>query len=125
MAGATQSFLRENTNTSANDLPGESKGFLFSFVADDTTAAFTALTTDQSFDGALAAIGAKFGTTAPDSLTITVTDVAGIPVASGTITADGYIQLDRPMFFVPGPLTITLTGNTTVSAEATVPLVFA
>lgn len=127
MAGSSQAFDRiyKNTSSTTEDLPGASTAYTFAFVADDTAATFNSFTTTQSFDGALAAVGAKFGDPAPNSLTITITDVVGIPVATGTITASGYISLDRPMFFVPGPLTIALTGNATNSAEATVALVFA
>jgi len=126
MAGASSTFSQEYNNNS-NDLPGVTKGFAYSFVADNATGAFTALTTTGvSFDGALAGIGVKFGTTPPDSLIVTVSDVLGIPVVVGAaLTASGYVQLDRPMFFTPGPLTITLTGNTTNSAAVTVSLVFA
>lgn len=124
MAGASSTFSQEYNNNS-NDLPGLTKAFAYAFVADDATAAFTAHTTALSFDGALAAIGVKFGTTAPDSLTVTVADVLGVTIAAGTVTASGYISLDRPMFFTPGPLTIALTGNSTNSAAATVSLVFA
>lgn len=124
MAGASSTFSQEYNNNS-NDLPGRTKGFAYAFVADSATAAFTAHTTALSFDGALAAVGVKFGTTAPDSLTVTVADVLGVTVAAGTVTASGYLELDRPLFFTPGPLTITLSGNTTNSAAATVALTFA
>lgn len=125
MAGATSAFTQEYNNDS-NDLPGRTKAFAYAFVADDATGAFTALTTSQSFDGALAGIGVKFGTTGPNSLIVTVTDILGVPIVIGAaITTSGYVVLDRPMFFTPGPLTITLTSNTTNSAAVTVSLVFA
>lgn len=125
MAGATHAFLQEYNNDS-NDLPGLTKGFAFSFVADDATGAFTAHTTTQSFDGALAGVSVLFGGTGPNSLIVTVSDVLGVPIVIGAaITTSGYVALDRPMFFVPGPLTITLTSNTTNSAAVTVGLVFA
>jgi hypothetical protein len=124
MAGASSIFSQEYNNTS-NDLPGLTKAFAYAFVADNATAAFTAHTTAYSFDGALAAVGVKFGTTAPNSLTVTIADVLGVTIATGTVTASGYLELDRPLFFTPGPLTITLSGNTTNSAAATVALTFA
>lgn len=127
MAGATHAFVQEYNNDS-NDLPGRTKGFSFAFVADNATGAFTAHTTTQSFDGALAGIGVKFGegATAPNSLIVTVTDVLGVPIVIGTaITTSGYVALDRPMFFTPGPLIISMTNNTTNSAAVTVALVFA
>ena len=124
MAGATSVFSQEYNNDS-NILPGLTKAFAYSFVADNATAAFTALTTTHSFDGALAGVGVKFGSTAPDSLTVAIADVLGVTIVTETIAASGYLLLDRPLFFTPGKLTITLTGNTTNSAAAVVSLVFA
>lgn len=125
MAGASSTYSQEYNNAS-NDLPGLTKGFAYNFVADDADGSFTAHTTELSFDGALAGIGVKFGATGPNSLIVTVTDVLGIPIVIGAaITTSGYVQMDRPLFFTPGPLTITLTNNTTNSAAVIVALVFA
>ncbi len=82
--------------------------------------------TDQDLGelgGALYNIRAKFGTTAPNSLTITIKDDDGITLATGTLTESGSITIDSPVLFVGG-LSISISGNTTVNATATISLYF-
>jgi len=81
---------------------------------------------DQSlgeFGGALSAVRVKMGSTAPDTLTITIKDSDGIIIATGTLTADGELTIASPIVFVGG-LTISISGNTTVNATATISLYF-
>ena len=63
------------------------------------------------------------GTTPPNSLTVTVKDGIGVTIASGTLTATGIISMDTPVQ-TAGGMSVTLTGNTTNSAEGTVELLF-
>ena len=58
----------------------------------------------------------KLGTTAPNSVTVTITDSDGVVILTGTLTADGVLPpLDGPVPFL-GQLTITISGNTTANA---------
>jgi len=65
--------------------------------------------------GHIAAIGVKFGATAPNTVTVTISDAHGIPICSGTVTASGRVDLSSPVPYV-GVLTVAHSGNTTVNA---------
>jgi len=69
--------------------------------------------------GHIAAIGVKFGATAPNTITVTISDNHGIPICAGTLTASGRMELTTPIPFpIPyvGVLTVAHSGNTTVNA---------
>jgi hypothetical protein len=75
--------------------------------------------------GMLMEIGVVFGTTAPDSLTVSVFDSDMLLVEEATITASGRIILaDGARCLLHGG-TVALSGNTTNSATAKVVLYFA
>jgi hypothetical protein len=75
--------------------------------------------------GLLMEVGVVFGTTGPDSLTVTITDADGLQVEESTITASGRIILaDGARCLLHGG-TVALSGNTTNEAEAKVILYFA
>ncbi|MBU1567729.1 MAG: hypothetical protein KJ630_19155 [Proteobacteria bacterium] len=69
--------------------------------------------------GHLSGVGVVFGTTAPDTVTITVKDSDGMTLASGTLTATGRLESFAPAPFV-GALTVSVSGNSTLSATGTV-----
>jgi len=94
------------------------KSYPVLFTADSSTGAFTAYTLPAGFGGALIDFSFKFGNgaLAPNSLTYAITDENGLTIASGTITASSgrdNLGATVPMF---AGSTITLSGNTTVSA---------
>ena len=61
------------------------------------------------------------GTTPPDSLTVKIEDSLGGEVMAATVfSATGYATPDNVQVFLPGPLNIVCTGNTTNSAIAKV-----
>jgi hypothetical protein len=66
--------------------------------------------------GILLDVKVKVGETPPNSLTVTVTDIDGVVLISGTLAADGILVPDNgPISFI-GQLTVALTGNTTANA---------
>ena len=65
--------------------------------------------------GHICAVGVKFGATAPNTITVTISDSHGITIFTGTLTASGRIDMDKQVPFV-GPLTVAHSGNTTVNA---------
>lgn len=98
-------------------------GLEYEFTADASDASVPDKETD-SISGAIGAVAVIFdGTTAPNSVTVSVKDKYGAVRATGTLTATGYLDLDGPVVFVPGALTISVSGNSTNSAKAKVILV--
>lgn len=90
--------------------------------ADDATPGTFAdydLPTDNVTGGFVARVSVVFGTTAPDTLTVTVKDSDGVTLVTETLTATGSLTIDSPIPFV-GELTLALSGNTTASATGTV-----
>ena len=71
--------------------------------------------TNYGNGGHIAAIGVKFGATAPNTVTVTISDAHGIPICSGTVTASGRVDLSSPVPYV-GVLTVAHSGNTTANA---------
>lgn len=99
-------------------------GYAYEFTADSSDGSVPDKTT-APMAGALAAVAIVFdGTTAPNSVTLTVADALGATIVTDTVTATGYLDLDKPMVFLPGALTISVSGNTTSSAKAKISLVF-
>jgi hypothetical protein len=74
-----------------------------------------------SVSGLLAAVDVEFdGTTPPDSMTLLVKSVGGITLAtSAALTASGRVSLDPPVSF-GGGLIISVSGNSTNGAIATI-----
>ena len=78
----------------------------------------------SGFEGFLAGVAVKFGTTAPTSGTVfDVTDADGIVIATGALTASGRLTIDKPIPFI-GNLTVSSTGNAVNSATGKVRLFF-
>lgn len=98
-------------------------GYEYAFTADASAATIPDKVT-ESVAGAIVAIRVKFdGDTPPDALTVTVKDPDGATIATEAFTASGYVLLDKPMWFVPGQLTISCEGNSTNSAEGSITVV--
>lgn len=66
----------------------------------------------------LSGFGVLFGTTAPDSLEVTLTDEDGLTIATGTLSASGRGTLTTPVPLI-NEVNIALAGNTTNSATGT------
>lgn len=120
MAGTWSSVTssRGQVNGQPSDVHERSK----TFIDDDTTVSIP----DTVFDaisGFLVGARVAFGTTPPDTITLTIKDKNGVELTSGTFTAAGLFEITSPIPFSEG-LTISGTGNTTVSAEATIYLYF-
>ena len=80
--------------------------------------------TITGFDGFLVGCAVKFGTTAPNTLTVTITDEDSISIYAGTVTASGRLTAPDSLIPVSGTLTVALTGNSTANATGTIKLFF-
>lgn len=99
-------------------------GFEYLFTDDTTPAGISDQLTDQPLSGALAECSVVFdATTPPNSLTVIIKDQFGIELATGTFAASGRLDLLAPIVFVPGQLSISISGNTTAGAVAKIILV--
>ena len=78
-----------------------------------------------SLSGALADVLVVFdGTIPPNSLSVKIEDSLGGEVMAATVfTATGYAQPTNVQVFLPGPLNIVCTGNSTNSAKAKIILI--
>lgn len=76
-----------------------------------------------AFSGFLSAVRVLFGGTAPDSLTVTVTDTDGHVLVTETITNSGSLYIEGTPVFVNG-LSIAVAGNTTNSASAIISILY-
>lgn len=94
------------------------------FSAGNPAADLAITSIGTAFSGFLSAVRVLFGGTAPDSLTVTVTDADGHAIAAGTLTASGEIDLDGKTPVFVGGLSLTLSGNTTNSATAVISLLY-
>lgn len=76
----------------------------------------------ESLGGSIMCLAVAFdGTTPPNSCTVSLVDEDGITIATtGAITASGRTYFDDGLIPVAGNVTITVSGNTTNSAKATV-----
>ena len=94
------------------------------FSAGNPAASLSATSIGTAFSGFLSAVRILFGGTAPDGLTVAITDSDGHTIASGTLAASGEIDLDgKTPIFVDG-LSIAISGNTTNSATATITILY-
>ena len=95
------------------------------FTADASAATVPDLPLIETEPAILTDIGVVFdGTTAPNSVTVTVKDIDGLTVFTDTLTASGRLPCeDRPALV--GGCTISISGNTTNSAKAKVVAYFA
>lgn len=92
-----------------------------SFAYDATPSAMDVYSTKHMEGGHLSGVGIVFGSTPPNTLTISIADSFGVVVASGTIVSAGRMIDFAPQPFI-GNLTVTLTGNTTASATGAIAL---
>lgn len=119
------------TLTQANIVEGlhigsETKLFkkTMTFSAGNPAADLASTSIGTAFSGFLSAVRVLFGTTAPDSLVVTVTDADGHTIVTGTLTASGELDLEgKTPVFVDG-LSIAVSGNTTNSATAIISLLY-
>lgn len=120
MAGSWQG----QTQVEDDGYAGREKGFWAArnrFTADAANGSVPDWTVTGS-TGLLMDMAVIFGATSPNSVTVTVKDTDGLTVASGTVTASGRIlptDIGRPLL---NGATVSISGNTTNSAIATVVL---
>jgi hypothetical protein len=94
------------------------------FNAGTPAADLAATSVGTSLSGFLSAVRVLFGTTPPDSITVTLKDADGHTLATGTLTASGEIDLDgETPVFVNG-LSVAVAGNTTDGATALISLLY-
>ena len=93
------------------------------YSAGNPTAALSATSIGTNLSGFLYAVRVQFGGTAPNSLTVTLTDADGHTVATGTVTASGNLSITGTPPFVGG-LSIACSGNSTNSASATITVLY-
>jgi len=94
------------------------------FGAGSPAADLASTSLGTSFSGFLSAVRILFGGTAPNTLTVTITDTDGHTIVTGTVTASGELDLDgKTPVFVDG-LSIAVSGNTTNSATAVITLIY-
>lgn len=94
------------------------------FSAGTPAAALSATSIGTGLSGKLLGFRVQFGATAPNSLTVTITDVDGHTVAtSGAITASGNVTLTGTPSFVGG-LSVACSGNSTNNATALITLIY-
>lgn len=74
--------------------------------------------TFEDIAGLLSTVKIKYGTTSPNALTISIADKDGFVLATGS--GEGRIAVDRDKGDVVGDLVVTLSGNSTDSAEVTI-----
>lgn len=124
MAGSWTTQTKDGLAT-AGGLPQSMFSVASTFTADAANASVPNLPIIDNPSAFLTDIGIKFGTTAPDTVTITITDSDGLTVyTESSITASTRISIsERPA--VLNGCTVAISGNTTNSATAKVILYFA
>ena len=94
------------------------------YSAGNPTAALSATELGTGLSGKLVGFRVQFGGTAPNSLTVVLTDADGHTVAtSGAITASGNVTLAGTPAFVGG-LSVACSGNATNSATALITVLY-
>jgi hypothetical protein len=97
---------------------------VLTFDAGNPAADLAATVVGTQLSGFLSAVRVLFGTTAPDTVTITLTGADGHTIATGTLTASGSLDLNgETPVFVNG-LSIAIAGNSTNSATAVISLIY-
>ena len=90
------------------------------YFTDDAASPSIPDTDFEDISGFLIGARVKFdGSTPPNTATVTIKDKNGVELVSGTVTASGIIDVDNPIPFING-LTVSVSGNTTNSAIATI-----
>lgn len=77
-----------------------------------------------SFSGFLSAVRVLFGATAPNTLTVTVSDSDGNTLVTGTVTASGSLDMEGATPAFVNGLSVAISGNTTANATAAITIVF-
>lgn len=94
------------------------------FSAGNPAADLASTSIGTAFSGFLSAVRVLFGGTAPNSLTVTLKDSDGHTIVTETLTASGELDLEgKTPIFVDG-LALTVVGNTTNSATATISILY-
>lgn len=106
---------------SPNDMSVPNGVFKVSSVFTDSNPAsgISNVSIGNKLSGMLTNVRVVFGSPAPNTATISVKDSDGHAMVSGTLAASGSLFIDYPKLFVGG-MTLTISGNTTASAVATV-----
>lgn len=119
MAGSWTSLISKQAN---RDLSGIYV-IKSTFTADAANASVPTLTI-PCVAAKLLGYGVKFGTTGPNTMTITLTDIDGVTAfTEASVTASKRNTIAAPVPIV-GDLTMAITGNGTNSAVATISLYF-
>lgn len=119
-ASLTQSDIIEGQNIGT-----QTKLFkkTLAFSAGATAADLDETSLGTAFSGFLSAVRVLFGSTSPDSLTVTINDVDGHTLVTETLTASGSLYIEGTPVFVNG-LTITIEGNTVNAATADISIIY-
>jgi len=98
---------------------GKISKYSFLFTDANPAAGISASQILSDVSGLLLSIRVKFGSvTVPDSIVASITDVDGIEVASGTLSASGALTLAATNQPIANGFLVTISGNTTALGTA-------